>query len=177
MKKLVFAALAVFAISNLNAQDSRYGIKAGFNSLSLKASAEGISASDSASGFYVGTFAEFGVSETFAIQPELQYVSVSQDGENSGLLVLPVMAKYKPTTALGILAGPQLDYLLDEDSEGINKLGLSLAAGLSYDITEKFIIDARYSLGLSNRLEDAEDYGTDISLKFNMIQVGLGYRF
>ena len=177
MKKLIFSILAITMMAMLNAQESRYGLKAGFNSLSIRASSGGSSASENISGFYIGSFAEFAVSENFDIQPELQYISVSEDGGNSAFLVLPVLAKYNANDKFGILAGPQLDYLLDEDSDGLNKLGLSFAAGLSYEITDAIFIDGRYTLGLSNRLEDADQFGEDLKIKFNMIQIGLGYKF
>lgn len=185
MKKIMlFAAIAVFTFS-ANAQDdekvsaSIFGAKAGFNSTSLRVSFDGSSASESVSGFYLGVFGEFEVSEKFDIQPELQYVSVSEDGENSGFLLVPVLAKYNANDEFSILAGPQFDYLLDDEDGGLNRLGLGLAAGLAYNINQNFVIDARYSLGLSNRTSDGiEDFeGFDFKTTFNYVQVGLGYKF
>jgi len=184
MKKLLlFAVVAVFGLWNVNAQDdgvssSLFGVKAGFNQVSLRVSVQGVSASESISGFYFGVFGEFEVSDKFDIQPELQYVSVSEDGESSGFLVIPVLAKYNASEQFSILAGPQLDYLLDKEDGGLKKLGLGLAAGLAYSINENFLIDARYSFGLSNRsdnLEGFEDF--NIKTTFNYLQVGLGYKF
>ena len=119
------------------------------------------------------------VSEKFDIQPELQYVSVSEDGENSGFLLIPVLAKYNATEDLSILAGPQFDYLLDDEDGGLNRLGFGLAAGLAYSIDKNFVIDARYSLGLSNRTTDGieELEGFDFKTTFNYVQIGLGYKF
>ncbi|WP_347926337.1 porin family protein [Pontimicrobium sp. SW4] len=181
-KSLLVAAMAVLGFTTVNAQDdgvtsSQFGAKAGFNSLSIRASADGASASESVSGFYLGVFGEFEVSEKFNIQPELQFISVSEDGENSSLLALPIMVKFKAAEKLSILAGPQLDLLLDEEAEGIKKFGVGLGAGLAYDITEKFIIDARYVLGLSNRLEDNDFGGVEVNTTFNYVQFGLGYKF
>ncbi|PTM09940.1 MAG: OmpW family protein [Bacteroidetes bacterium] len=185
MKKLLLVtAIAVFGFS-ANAQDdekvstSKFGAKAGFNSTSLRVSFDGTSASESVSGFYLGVFGEFMVSEKFDIQPELQYVSVSEDGENSGFLLIPVLAKYNATEDLSILAGPQFDYLLDDEDGGLNRLGFGIAAGLAYNIDENFVIDARYSLGLSNRTTDGieELEGFDFKTTFNYVQIGLGYKF
>lgn len=185
MKKLlVITAIAVLGL-NVNAQDekemisSKFGAKAGFNSTSLRVSFDGTSASESVSGFYVGVFGEFEVSDKLDIQPELQFVNVSEDGENSGFLLLPVLAKFNASEDFSVLAGPQLDYLLDEEDGGLSRLGVGLAAGLAYNIDENFIIDARYSLGLSNRTsDDIEEFeGFDFKTTFNYIQVGLGYKF
>ena len=87
------------------------------------------------------------------------------------------MAKVNVAEKFSILAGPQLDLLLDEDADGIKKFGIGLGAGLAYDITDKFIIDARYVLGLSNRLEDNNFGGVEVDTKFNYVQFGLGYKF
>jgi len=173
----VIALLAILTVTTVNAQEPSFGLKAGFNSLSIRVSAEGVSASESASGFYLGAFGDFEVSEKINIQPELQFISISEDGENSSLIALPIMAKYKASEKFNILVGPQLDLLLDEEAEGIKKFGIGLGAGLAYDITEKFILDARYVLGLSNRLDDSDLGGVDIDTKFNYLQFGLGYRF
>jgi len=184
MKKLLLlAAVAVFTFS-ANAQEdekaksSKFGAKAGFNSTSLRVSFDGTSASESVSGFYLGVFGEFEVSEKFDIQPELQYVSVSEDGENSDFLIVPILAKFNVTEEFNILAGPQFDYLLDDEDGGLNRLGLGLAAGIAYNIDDNFVVDARYSLGLTNRTGDIDEFeGFDIKTTFNYIQVGLGYRF
>ena len=186
MKKITLSAIvALFSIIVIKAQDDNsntskdvsYGIKAGYNSFVARASAEGNSASVSESGFYFGFFADFEVSEKFNIQPELQYVIITGDGDNGNVLVVPVMGKYKASEELSILAGPQFDYILDDDTEGIKKFGLGLAVGAAYDISDQFLLDLRYSFGLSNRLEDNEVDGVDVKLKFNFFQVGIGYRF
>ena len=187
MRKIILSSILVIsALFTANAQDENttstdasFGIKAGYNSFIARASADGNSASASTSGFYVGVFADIQISEKFNIQPELQYILISDDGENGNILNIPIMAKYKVAEKFSLLAGPQLDYILDDDSEGLKKLGIGLAAGLAVDISNKLFVDMRYSFGLSDRLENAEaDFGTsDVKVKFNYLQVGLGYRF
>lgn len=182
MKKLLLVSVITIICFTVNAQDDApseiYGVKAGFNSLNVRASVEGISASANAAGFYIGLFGEFGVSEKFDIQPEIQFVGVVQDGENSNLLLIPILVKFKPSQIISLLAGPQFDYLLDKESDGVKKFGFGLATGLVFDITDKFILDTRYVFGLSNRLENSDEFeGSDIKVNMNYIQVGLGYRF
>ncbi|WP_411766849.1 porin family protein [Winogradskyella sp. A3E31] len=178
MKKLVLAIIAIVCLANVNAQDSRWGVKAGFNSTGIKVSGDGASITDNLSGFYVGIYNDFSISEKFDIRPELQFISVSEDGENSSFLALPILAKVNITDKFSLLAGPQLDYLLDEDADdfGLKRLGLGLAAGLEFDITENLMIDGRYSFGINNRIED-EFGGDQVDAKFSFVQVGLGYRF
>ena len=75
MKKLFFAisALAVSVVA-VNAQNNRFGLKGGLNSSSLNTSGGGSTfTSDSKIGFYAGAFAQIGVAQNFAVQPEIMY--------------------------------------------------------------------------------------------------------
>lgn len=72
MKKLLLsAAMAVFMLSNVNAQEVKFGVKAGVNFASL--GGDDASGFDGLTSFHVGALAEIGISEKFAIQPELVY--------------------------------------------------------------------------------------------------------
>lgn len=188
MKKIsILVLLFVSVLTSLNAQDTKFGATAGYNSLIASVKFDGISASDNVSGFYIGLFADIQTSEKFHVQPEIQYVNSRQDGESGNSLVVPIMVKYMASEQFSLLFGPQLDFILEE-SDGVKKMGVGLSAGLSYDITEKVFASVRYSLGLNNRLEDdaviftdgGEDPGinaSDIKTKFNFLQIGLGFRF
>ena len=175
MKKLLLVAtVAVFGFTNVNAQTStEFGVSAGYNSLIASAKVDGNSGSSSISGFFVGVFADIATSEKFHVQPELQYVNVSQNGGSGNMLVMPILGKYYVSNEFNLLFGPQLDFILDE-SEGVNTFGFGLSAGIGYDITEKFSASARYSFGLSNRLQDVPS-GTKVN--FNFFQLGLSYKF
>ncbi|WP_299526665.1 porin family protein [Winogradskyella sp.] len=202
MKKsfLLAITLVLFTLKGIAQDDSntntstepKFGIKAGYSSLTLRVSLDGTSASENVSGFYVGFFSEFGISDKFGIQPELHYASYSEDGENSDVLILPVLAEYKVNEKFHLQAGPQFDYILnEEDAIGLNRLGIGVALGASYDITENIILDTRYSFALSNRINDDElilnglgagEFDTvigdfDVKARFNYFQIGLGYRF
>jgi opacity protein-like surface antigen len=191
MKKILFVTIAILGLSNVYAQEEfasakkeiAIGIKAGYNSFIARASFGGTTSSASVSGYYAGLFADITTSEKFHIQPELFFAQASQDGDSGNMLILPIMGKYYIIKQLNIQVGPQLDYILD-DSEGIKKLGIGLGAGLAYDINKSFLLEARYSFGLTNRLEDLDLSeidpilsGFDIKSKFNFFQIGVGYRF
>ena len=185
--KNILSLLAVFLLTliSVNAQDDsdtssepKFGVKAGYSSTILRVSVEGTSASDDVSGFYIGAFGEFEISEKVNLQPELHYASYSQDQESTGILLVPILFKYKANNEFSLLLGPQLDYLLnEEDSEGLKRLGLGIALGLSYDITENVLLDARYAFGLSDRLDGDLEGFEGFKTKFNYLQIGLGYRF
>lgn len=174
MKKVFFITfLSLLAFTNLNAQKTSFGASSGFHMLTAKASYQGVTASESASGFYLGLFAEVEVSEKFKIQPELLYASTFKDGESGNEIIIPVMGKYYVSEKFNIQAGPQFDYIIDE-SDGVYKVGLGLGLGLGLNISEKVFAVTRYSLGLTNRLQDAP---SGLTTKFNTFQIGLGYRF
>jgi opacity protein-like surface antigen len=165
---------------NTKVSEFEFGLKAGYTSTILKVKVDGISASDDLSGFYFGVFGDLSISEKFGFHSEVLYSTYSDNGENSSILQVPILAKYSPDGRLSLLAGPQFDYLLDEeDAGGLKRLGLGIALGASYDITDNVIIDARYSFGLSDRidgsLEGLEEF--NVESYFNYFFIGLGYRF
>jgi hypothetical protein len=185
MKKMIVVAIvAIFSVVSINAQKITYGGTVGYSNLIAKASFQGISSSSGESGLYVGLFVDFKISNEFHLQPEVQYSKIFVNGESGNELLIPVMVKYYVAEKFSVQLGPQFDLILDE-SPGIKKLGIGLATGIGYDITQNLFATARYSLGLNNRLDDdaflLDEFGDisidDISTKLNFFQVGLGYRF
>jgi len=175
MKKLLLIIALVSFCFNVNAQDSKFGATAGYQSTG-KVSGGGEDFTSDSSGFFLGVFSEFSVTETFSIQPELQYSSVSDEGESIGEIIIPLMLKFHVTENFNLMAGPQFDYLTEEDVEGIKKLGMGLGLGLGIDISDNVSLGARYSFGF-DRLDDmGEDVG-DATIKLNILQIGLNYSF
>ncbi|MBR9915274.1 MAG: PorT family protein [Algicola sp.] len=170
MKKLMLlAAVAVFGLTNVTAQETTFGAKAGVDLASSKVEVEGISVTGSETGFYVGVFAQIGLSDEFAFQPEVMYVSVTDASE----IHIPLMANYSVSEEFSILAGPALGILTDS-AEGFSSFNYGIEAGASYDISEQFLVEARYSLGLANLVEDAPD---GVSAKLSGFYIGVGYKF
>ncbi len=183
MKKLLVAVIVtVLGLSSVNAQKDAFGLSAGYSSLIVKAKAsyqgDSDSDSDSAGGFYIGLFKEFNIDEKFTIRPEFQFAVYSSDGDNSSELLIPVMFKYEVARSFSLMAGPQFDYLLDDDADGLNKFGLGLALGAEVDLTEKLFLNLRYSFGVSERLEDDEILApVELDARFDTFNLGLGYKF
>ena len=170
MKKLLLSAvITVLGFSQVNAQDVKFGLKGGADFASMRLKAEGENLSTSETGFYIGAFAEIGISESFIFQPEVLYVSV----EDLDQIAIPLMAKFPVSEEFNILAGPALGILLNAE-EGTKSFNFGLEAGVSYDITENFLIEARYNLGLANLLEDAP---SGYSVKLSGFFAGIGYKF
>lgn len=132
MKKLLLvAAVAVMGIS-ANAQEFRFGPKAGYSYSSIKMKGDGQSeTSDPLHTFYIGGMAEYKLSDNFAIQGELLYsqlggkVKIEEaDPSNPATflnfkakqtfhtLLIPVSAKYFITEGLSVSAGASFGLIL-----------------------------------------------------------------
>jgi opacity protein-like surface antigen len=186
MKKIIFAAAAVFAFGMTNAQEARFGAKGALNFATITNS-EG---AKNKVGFAIGGFAEIKVSDKFAVQPELMYSlqGAKYDGGSAELnyINIPVMAKYFVTEEISLQAGPQLGILMSataksdgggssdfKDQTKAIDFGLNFGAG--YNIGEDMMIDLRYNLGLS-QIEKELASGQTAS-KNAVIQLGFGYKF
>lgn len=170
MKKMLFAVvIAVLGITNVVAQDIDFGVTAGYLNANAKVSISDVSVTASESGFYIGGIADIAVSEKFNIQSELLYANV--DG-SSGVM-LPIMVKYYVSEKFNIQAGPHFDIATESVPEDFTSIGISLAAGLGYDLSENFFIEGRYSFQLN-------DYYTgdlDLETTTNSLLIGIGYKF
>ena len=178
MKKIILTVAAVFAFGVASAQDMNFGAKAGINMSNLTGDAE----TDAKIGFQVGAFAEFKISEKFAIQPEVMYSALGAkddaDNLNMNFIVIPVMAKYFVSEKFSLEAGPQVALLMSakygdvdvKDAFKSTDFGLNLGAG--YDVSEKMNVGLRYSMGMSNISED-----DTFDIKTSNIALTLGYKF
>ncbi|MFD2588250.1 outer membrane beta-barrel protein [Croceitalea marina] len=170
MRKVLLITLLVTGFAfNANAQDSRFGATVGFLNAGGKVTFEDESVTGSDAGFYLGLIGDFGVTEKFHIQPELLYASV----DGSSAIFIPVLAKIYVAEGFNLQAGPEISFSLEETGDDISSLSTSIAAGLGYDITEDFFVEARYSQQLNNSYTG----DLDITARGNGLFVGLGYKF
>ena len=151
MKKIILTIAAVFAMTFANAQDTKFGVKAGVDLASAKGGY-------SETGFFAGGFATIGISEKFAVQPEVLYVAI----KDAAFLNIPILAKYSFGEKLSALAGPSLNYMLDYEDK---KLQINVDFGAAYKITDNIDINAKYS------------FATDSDFGVNGIFIGAGYSF
>ncbi len=180
MKKLLLcAAIAVFAMCNVNAQEMKFGVKAGVNFASLGGDdSDGL---DGLTSFHVGGVLNIGVSEKFSVQPELVYSAqgASYDGGDLKLdyLNIPVLAKVMVADGFSIEAGPQIGFLLSAKDDGedvkdfLKSTDFSGAVGVSYQMETGLNFAVRYNFGLGNIVDGEGD------LKNNVIQLSVGYFF
>ncbi len=184
MKKIIFS-FSFLLLGLISVTSQSFGVKAGYHNLIVSVEVDvptgSESDSDGMSGFYVGVFGEFKISDKFFIQPEIQYARVSEDEFEINSLILPLLAKYYVVDKLSLQAGPLFDLILDRTGN-LNSFGMGLAFGAAYDITDEFFVSSHYSAGLTNRTDDAifvPELGTsvDVTTKFDVFQIGIGYRF
>ena len=85
-----------------------------------------------------------------------------------------MLAKFYLTSKkLSLEAGPQFSFLVDqnlEDQYEAESFDFGVAAGLGYNITENFFVQARYVAGLTEANKDAE-------VTNRVIQFSVGYTF
>lgn len=167
MKKLILSTVIMTFVLNSHAQN--FGLRAGADFATAKASFDGLSISENETGFYIGAFAKIKVSESFKIRPEVNYISIKDLDQ----IQVPVLAEIDLSEKFNLLAGPSFGFLLDTE-EGTKSFNFGADFGLSYDLSKQFLIEARYSLGLSNLVDDNE---FNAKLKLHGIFVGIGYMF
>ena len=177
MKKIILSLVAVATFGAVNAQDMKFGAKAGINMSNYTGDAN----TDSKIGFLVGAFAEFKVNEKFAVQPEILFSALGakddSDNYNSNYILIPVMAKYYATQKLSLEVGPQIGFLMSakygstDIKDGYKSTDFALNLGAGYDVAENINLGLRYSLGLSN----VSDLGGDV--KTSNIALAVGYKF
>lgn len=129
MKKVFLTMAALFAFGFANAQDVKFGAKAGLNLSMLSGG------SDSKVGFHVGGVAEIKFNDKVSLQPELMFST--EGGKNSyngnlggtyytynqeiklNKIIMPVMFKYYVIPNLSLELGPQLDYIVSGKSNSV----------------------------------------------------------
>ncbi len=175
MKK-VFLAIALTIGLGVNAQNIKFGAKAGLNIANLS-NAEFSKNTSSRIAYHVGAMAEIKLNNQFAIQPELLYsaqglssevkVGTPQSGVEGTSTVklnyinIPVMAKYFVMDGLSLEVGPQLGFLTSAKVATDVEVKVN---GKTVEIPEQY------------RKEFEKEYGEkDIKDETNSIDFGLNF--
>ena len=178
MKKVIVLFVLLLSVNSLNAQMLKFGVKAGANFSNL----EGDTVEGSTyTSFHFGGVVEISLLENLSLQPELLYSSQGTKVDEAGIkdinynyITVPVLAKFYLTSKkLSLEAGPQFSFLVDqnlEDQYEAESFDFGVAAGLGYNITENFFVQARYVAGLTEANKDAE-------VTNRVIQFSVGYTF
>ena len=169
--KFILVALVLTSLlTKVNAQEMKWGVKAGYNMSTFKSDIDGLKYLP---GYHFGAILEIKASEKLSVQPEFFY---SREGakleleefvnENTGFSIdsklkldyiqLPVTLKYYAFDKLSIELGPQIGYLISAKN----------------DYTNTIVLDGLTST--ESKTEDVKSHfkSIDFALKF-----GLGYEF
>jgi hypothetical protein len=177
MKKVLLTAAAVMAFGLMNAQEVKYGAKAGLNLSNLGGDAEN---TDMKIGFQVGGFAEIKVSEKFSVQPELLFSTQGAKSEYSesdvdysytsketlklSYLNIPIMAKFYATEKFYVEAGPQIGLLMSAEAESEETetfMGVTESATTTVDMKD-FMNSTDFGLGLGFGYNFTENVGAGV---------------
>ena len=207
MKKLLLtAAVAVFGLTSINAQEITFGAKAGVNFSTIGGDETGDV--ESKTGFHIGAVAEIMISDKFSVQPELLYSAQGskevytedfggidvkvEDKAKLDYINLPIMAKYYVTDGLSIEAGPQIgflissklesEYTLDGETESneidIKEFTSGLDLGLGIGLGYKVDSGLNFSARYNLGLSNVNDFsGSDLKNQNNVFQLSVGYMF
>lgn len=195
MKKLIFLSLiSVFLLSSC--ATVRYGGRLSLNYSTI--AGDDTDNLDGKVGVDVGGVAELGVTDKFAVQPEVHYSqrgtkysdSDGFDGKfNFTYINVPVMAKFKVSDAFSIEAGPQVGLLLsakdkydspisgeDDIKEFISNTDFGGNIGVGYELESGLNFNARFNYGFSN-INDFDSEGLDIKNNNCVFLFGIGWMF
>jgi hypothetical protein len=181
-------------------QPAAVGVKAGMNFSNLNFEGDGETVSlDQRKGFVGGLFVVWPATSRVALQTEALYSQKGaqmEEGSASGKIKLdyidvPVLARFSSPvsggTSFHVFAGPSFSFRVsakaeskfedEEESEDIDDdverfdFGVVAGAGLEFG---RFVIDGRYTWGLSNINKDETD---DVKIKNRVFAVMAGIRF
>ena len=172
MKKIILFALSatlIAAVSNaqegMKKKNSDWGVKLGLNGSNIR-----MDGGDAGwkTGLVAGVFVKFKVNEKFSIQPEALYSSMGgknlTTGSDNSLRLnyfsLPVLAQFKVSKCLAVLAGPQVDVLIGakmKGTSGFTKVSdnykensFNLTGGLAFWPSHCFCLSVRYIYGFND---------------------------
>ncbi len=200
MKKTTLFLCLIFCSATLLAQEVenrfQFGARAGVNFSTI--TGDDFESPKSRTSFYAGLMAETFVTEKFALQGEIFYsgqgfdieettfagVTVTPEAEfQIDYIQVPLLAKIYLIEGLNIHAGPQFGFKINEeldtdptgdggdfDTDRIKDFDFQLAAGAEFKLTKGFFIQARYTYGFSEVVEDTDAHNSTFS-------AGVGFMF
>ncbi len=197
MKKVILLIAVISFIGfSANAQSARFGLKAGVVGSNMKFSGNGVSLKMTTKiGFYAGGVAEIGVSDNFAVQPELDYSLMGAKSKGDGdfgdgkldlsYISVPVLLKYK-NQGFSAFLGPQIGVLMaakakgDGDNEDVKdqfkSTDFSGVLGVGYTLESGLGFDARYQMGFSDIAKQDQDL-EGAKVKNEGFKIGIHYFF
>ena len=153
----------------------KFGVRGGFNISNLDFKPDATFENKHRNNMVFGGFVEFFPKESYSIQTELQY-SGEGGGKDESLRVsyiqLPVLFKLRFGPYFSIGAGPQVGVKVWSFDDGFKNFAFSGVAGVEYMISDIVFLDARYTYGITNILDNSSNF----EARNSNIQFGIGMK-
>lgn len=174
MKKILLLTLLGVSFYGFS-QDVKYGLRGGYNISNLDFEPDATFTNEHRNSFYVGFFAEIGLSKAVSLMPEIQF---SPEGANEEVLHLdyiqaPILLKFKLSEKFNFGIGPQVGLKINKADDQAKNMAYSGVAGIEYKISYTLFADLRYTYGIRNVFDDYLPF----EAKNSNIQIGVGYKF
>ncbi|MFT7050237.1 MAG: opacity protein-like surface antigen [Psychroserpens sp.] len=175
MKSLLLTLLFVTVTTLSFSQEVSYGIRGGLNISNLDFDPDPTFSNQHRNGFAFGGFVDYGVTEQFSIQLEVQYSGegAKADELRADYIQMPIMARFSLGEKFTVGIGPMVSLKSWEEQDVFSTFTFSGVGGVEYMITDELFIDARLHYGLSNILD--KDL-TNLEAQNTTIQFGFGIR-
>jgi hypothetical protein len=199
MKKIIvtllFAGASLYSVAQA---EFSIGLKAGPNFANLNTDESAGDNYKARTGFHVGAFALI-KGEKVGFQPEVVF---SQQGSkfkvggndiksNFSYVNIPLIVKLYTIAGINLQVGPQIGFLTSaKDKSTISGIStttdvkdefkttdFSLALGVGWDLPFGLSIDGRYNWGLTDNNDGYGSGASDASIKNQVWQFSLGYKF
>lgn len=185
MKQIILTFVIVAAaVAGAMAQASvSLGLKAGLNFANVDTSNPG-QTYNNRTGYHAGAFVNIKLTK-LAIVPEVIYsvqgsdisTATSSQALELAYVNIPILVKFYLIGGLNLQAGPQFGFLASATQGGtdikdfVKGTDTSIALGAGFDIS-KFVIDARYNLGMS----EVNDVAGSNAAKNQVFQLSVGFK-
>lgn len=191
-KRLLLSTAILLAANCFLMAQASFGLRGGVNLAKTSSKGGGIEVTtDAVTGLNLAAVLELGITENFAVQPELAFVQKGGNIKDFDLktvinyLDVPVLAKYKfggESFGAYLAAGPSFGYALSGKSGGDKiedwedyarfELGGSFGGGLGLKLVGSMVyLDLRYLLSLNN-LNSGDD---DFTVRNKGIGISVGF--
>lgn len=172
-KTILLLAFVIFSTYSFS-QEGMYGVRAGLNISNLDFEPSPIFENTHRNGFAIGFFAEYDLSDEIGIAPEIQFSAEGAKDKNLRIdyIQIPVLFKYRFGERFSVGAGPMAGVKVWEHEDNLKNFAFSMVGGLEFFITNDIFIDARYSYGFTNVIDDESDF----EAKNSNIQIGVGVK-
>ena len=153
----------------------KFGVRGGLNISNLDFKPDATFENKHRTNMVFGGFVEFIPSTSYSILTELQY-SGEGGGKDESLRVsyiqLPVLFKLRLGDYFSIGAGPQVGVKVWSYEDGFKNFAFSGVAGVECMLSDILFLDARYTYGITNILDNDSSF----EARNTNIQIGIGMK-